>query len=71
VQGLRGQRIAGAAAFVSMADEGGGARIAGAAAFVSMAGKRARARIAGMVASRSVAQCITALFTKCITARSI
>ena len=39
-------RIAGAAAFVSMADGGASARIAGAAAFVSMADKGVRARIA-------------------------
>ena len=40
-------RIAGAAAFVSMAEKGGSARIAGAPIFVSMADKGAGARIVG------------------------
>ncbi len=47
-------RIAGAAAFVSMADGGASARIAGAAAFVSMADGGACARIAGAAAALRV-----------------
>ena len=49
-----GARIAGAAAFVSMAEKGAGARIAGAAAFVSMAETGAGARIAGAAAAMRV-----------------
>ena len=44
-------RIAGAAAFVSMADKRVRARIAGAVAFVSMADGGVRARIAGAAAA--------------------
>ena len=45
-----GARIAGAAAFVSMADGEASVRIAGAAAFVSMADGGASVRIAGAAA---------------------